>query len=420
VKDADSPVAAHGGYLRTFCVTLALVLTGIALFNFCMDPYSLFAHGFDARWNRIKTRPESNIGAVKLLNAESAQPRALILGNSRADIGFDPGHAAWGAYRGRVYNLAVPGAGIEAARDNFAALLRGGGVEMAVLAVDFQDFVINAGDPLPDGVSRVPDTQELRRKEQLAALFTLGGTLASLGTVHASTAEYPASLRQDGFNPLLDYVPIAKRDGYAVMFQQRLNETAAKYVRGRRGLFPPGAQDSSEFQAFGDVLRLAQEHRVRLVVTTYPYHAQYYLLYRELGLWPAFEQWKRNLVAAVDESVRSAATVAPPVFCDHAALSGPATTMLEESDASGASHWYWEAGHFKKELGDLVLANLLGRPPGHDRTLGACLDGATIGPWLSEQQRILQGFSADHGDLLRQVRQALGRAGWTGNSATGS
>ncbi len=409
MSDAPARNPDHGVYLWRYVLVLLFTLVGVAAFSFWANPYRLFSPTFESAWNRIKPRPESNIASVKLLNADAAAPRALILGNSRAEIGFDPEHPGWGALRGRVYNLAIPGAGIETVRDQFRALLERVDVDTVVFAVDFQDFVLNAGRV--SGESGSLDIDALRRKEQASALLTLAGARDSVRTIQASTAEFPASLRHDGFNPLLDYVPIARRDGYDVMFRQRLNETAANYVRGRKGLLPSGESDSSEFQAFRDVLRLGREHGIRLVVVTYPYHAQYYALFRELGLWSDFEQWKRLLLTAVEENVAAGAvTLEGHGFCDFAAVSVPATSVLEPTDASGASRWYWEAGHFKKALGDRVLAQLLQRDAEGDRDIGACLDSATIDEWLLAQRQRLQEFVSTDADALEQVRAALSRA----------
>jgi hypothetical protein len=409
VSDAPARNPDHGVYLWRYLLVLLFTLVGVAAFSFWANPYRLFSPTFESAWNRIKPRPESNITTVKLLNAASAAPRALILGNSRAEIGFDPEHPGWGVLRGRVYNLAIPGAGIETVRDQFRALLDRVDVDTVVFAVDFQDFVLNAGRV--SGESRDLDIDALRRKERVSALLTLTGARDSIRTIQASRTAYPASLRHDGFNPLFDYVPIARRDGYDVMFRQRLSETAANYLRGRKGLFPPGESDSSEFQAFRDVLRMARDHGIRLVVVTYPYHAQYYALFRELGLWSDFEQWKRLLLESVEENVAAGAvTVADHGFCDFAAVSAPATSVLEPTDASGASHWYWEAGHFKKALGDRLLAQLLDGGEQPDRDFGACLGSDTIDEWLLAQQQRLQEFAFADADALEQVRTALSRA----------
>ena len=37
-----------------------------------------------------------------------------------------------------------------------------------------------------------------------------------------------------------------------------------------------------------------------------------------------------------------------------------AEAVPSEAERGAAMQWYWEAGHFKKELGDLVLARALG------------------------------------------------------------
>lgn len=394
-------------YLRRFLATLAGGLLLVALVNLWVDPYRYFEVLPVSRLTATKVLPQSNIGAVKVLNAIAAQPRCLVAGNSRADIGFDPGHRSWTGCEGKVYNMAVPGAGISRVRDDFESVVVRAPVKLAVIGIDFQDFVLNAypvGTPVRNPR---PQPERLRREERLHALFTLAGLTDSLATLRAASAPYPATLRADGLNPLRDYLAIAAREGYPSMFRQRLNETSANYVRARKGIYPPGASDSAEFEALREILAVAREHDIRLYLVTYPYHAQYYAMFDELGLWPEFELWKRRLLDTVVTADPDGERVQ---LWDFAAVSAPARLPVEDSDQHGSALWYWEAGHFKRALGDRLLDQMFGATTAVEPGMGTRLTPATVDAWLSAQRAALEDFARVAPDQRRDVREALARA----------
>lgn len=96
---------------------------------------------------------------------------------------------------------------------------------------------------------------------------------------------------------------------------------------------------------------------VKLVI--YPYHAQILALFEEAKLWPLFEEWKRQVIKAVEQSKRAHPN-ANIVLLD---FSGFGPYNCEPIPAAGATgdvtKWYWEGGHFKKQLGDIVLARVM-------------------------------------------------------------
>jgi hypothetical protein len=385
---------------------MLLSLASTALFNLWVNPYRLFHVFADGPLTKVKVRPDSSIATVKLLNAVAARPSAVIIGNSRADVGFSPDHPGWVRYRGRVYNLAVPGAGIQGVRDQFRMLIECCEVRVALLGVDFQDFVLNA-EPVGQPARNNASLDALLREQRLRALFTETGVVDSVRTLAASGQTYPATLRADGFNPLLDYIPVAARDGYPLMFRQRLDAVTVNFMRSRTGIFPPGADDSGEFAALRDILRLAREHKVDLHVVMYPYHAQYYLLFERLGLWGEFEKWKRAVLTTCYDSRASGETGSRATLWDFSAFSTESTTPVENSGDRGAGRWYWEAGHFKQALGDKVLDQILGTRSTPEPRLGTQLTPENVDSWLQLQARNLRRFAAAHPDQLAEVDAAV-------------
>jgi hypothetical protein len=399
-------------FLWGFLVTLASVMAATAWFNWQVDPYRLFSASDTAEVTATKIRPEANVASVKLLNAISTQPDVLIIGNSRADVGLDPRNPRLSALGARTYNLAVPGQSIIEQTRAFVSLLERAPVRAVLVGLDFQDFIINARSGAVTDTSDDPDPETLRLREQAKALLTTSATRDSILTFRIPHQRYPRTLRSDGFNPMLDYVGVAERSGYKVMFAQRLGEAAGMYARARLGLFPAGQNDSAEFAALRRLLRAARSHNVRVVLTTYPYHAQYLVLFQELGLWPEFEQWKRLLVETIEREAISATVSSTVELWDFATFSPYATLPIARDAKDGAGQWYWEAGHFKKELGDVMLDEMF-RPavPAATRTMfGTTLTSRNVQSWCADQRTAADAFARNNPDLVRSVRAAIERA----------
>jgi hypothetical protein len=64
---------------------------------------------------------------------------------------------------------------------------------------------------------------------------------------------------------------------------------------------------------------------------------------------------------------------------------------------------YWEAGHFKKELGDLIIDRLLGK----QSDFGIKLDSGNIDSWLAEDRRRVQSLLHTSSPILREVEDLL-------------
>ena len=85
-------------------------------------------------------------------------------------------------------------------------------------------------------------------------------------------------------------------------------------------------------------------------------------IFHEAGLWPVFEEWKRALarIAAEANRSRNVPRVRLWDFSGYNAIS--VEPVPEPADRTTATHWYWEAGHFKQELGDVMLQRMFAEP----------------------------------------------------------
>ena len=379
-------------YLWAWFWWTVLLLGTVVAINIIIDPYGLFRVVDVPGVNRLKSQASERGSLFKQVSLERMHPRGLILGNSRAEIGFDPESPAWPPWARPVFNLAPPGAGISAVTGDFAKALRGTIPKLVVVGLDFLDFRVDpsSGDTFRPPAPGADPSVDLRG--HLSALLTMSALADSLATVRAQHEPYPTSLTEAGFNPKLDYVAIARREGYHALFQQRDQENVLAYMRGPKNIFQTGRRPGPGFDAVDSIIGLAAARDIKLRFVIYPYHAHTLVLFQLTGLWPAYEDWKRELARRID-AAQGASDVQ---LWDFTGLSPYADEQVPRpGDTRSELRWYWEAGHFKNSLGDVLLANMFDTREDGDRW-GHRLTGGDIEELLNEQRVTRHDYERRH------------------------
>jgi hypothetical protein len=351
---------ARQRFARIWILTLIAALGAVALFNRLVDPYALRDGPLFEGINTIKARPDRALSDIKLAQALRISPDALILGNSRADIGLDPAFPGLRALARRPYNMAIPGAGMPTITANLEALLAAGRrPRLVIVGLEFLDYLNAAPAPRrPPAPRTARDLDALH----LQSLFTMAALGDSVSTLRAQHDPHAATIRSDGFNPLNDYTGIAAREGYGALFRQRALENVRRI---RAHDWPADIRATNEHAALARLLELAREHGMRVELMTYPYHAHILGALRREGLIDEFVAWKLAMADTVARAAQQGANVRLWDF----SLVGEqmAEAVPDAGDRRSVTRWYWEGGHFKSALGDLMLARVLapaGAAPG--------------------------------------------------------
>lgn len=403
-------------------VGVGVFLTGLV--NLMVDPYSIYNIVLKRGFNEIKPNAEANSLMTKAHQVLRVKPHTLVLGNSRAEVGFNPESHAWPQALQPVYNLALPGTGpITSLRylEHAAAVKK---PVTVVLGVDFMDFLVSEdagpyrakGKPLPierrllltESGRPNPDYLRQRIEDFFATVLSLDALIDSISTVNAQHARYPADLTERGFNPMRDYEGIAKREGYYAMFRQRDQENVRAYLLRPKNIYAGGKTSSPQLEVLRRIIAVCQEQNAELQVVIYPYHAHLLEIFHEVGLWPLFEEWKRALARIAAEANLSSNVPRVQLwdFSGYNAIS--AEPVPEPADRTTATHWYWEAGHFKQELGDVMLHRMFAEP---DRLVDAAI-GVKLTPENVEQeiQRVRQQrvwYQATYGREALMIRELV-------------
>lgn len=395
-------MAPRRRFARLWLLTLALSLAAVALFNAFIDPWGLHGLVRIDGVNAVKIRPERAIGELKLARALRHRPDALILGNSRADIGLDPAHDTLTTLAQRPFNLAEPGAALTAQVHQLEALLTAGH-RPHLLLVGLELFDLLNAEPLrrTDWRPR-DDLGAQQRVTRLQSVITLSALGDSLLTLRAQHDPHAATLRDDGFNPLRDYEGMAAREGYAPLFRQRAAENARRIGAHR---WPSRLDATADFIALRRLLELADQHDIRVECFTYPYHAHILGTLHRAGLMDEVAAWKQALADTVHAAAAQGANVRLWDFV--AVTPETAEAVPPPGDRHSVTHWYWEGGHFKAALGHRMLERMLGT--GGTENFGRQLPPEAVA--TDTLARDVEALLAARADLDADLDRAFATAG---------
>ncbi|HRH80785.1 MAG TPA: hypothetical protein PLW81_07055 [Thiobacillaceae bacterium] len=390
-------------YFRIWSVTLLVMLLATAAVNYWADPYGLYRDYGDGEW---KPHAATQGALIKPYRVLEAKAQVLVLGNSRAEVGFDPDDPAWPEEFKPVYNLALPGTATRTTRRLFEHALTAHPPQAILLGVDFMDFLLprNARGRDPAEVRRmlssgdVPQRWLTRLHDAAATLASLDALIHSLDTLRSKGRHGIPHLTLAGFNPMHDYQVLARNEGYFALFRQRDAENLRAYRQRPANIHTKGTGSSPAFEDIRAILDNARAHGIQVWVVIYPYHAHLLEIFRIAGLWPLFEDWKRELTHLVALSGRGHAVLWD--FSGHHVYAREAVPV--PADRATEVRWYWEAGHFKKELGHIVLRSIL--EPGQQGP-GAILTPGNIESHLDHLRQAAESYQRDLPALVRELEK---------------
>ena len=419
-------------YVRLFFISTLIAIVLGAAANFLIDPYGL--HRFIDRdgFNRKKPKSGVNGQLVKPYNVQVVRPRTLVLGNSRVEVGIDPQSMLWPATARPVYNMALPASDISAAVRSLQHVLSVAKPEMVVVGIDFFDFLVD--DRQNAAQTRRPieptefdkrllvnadgsrnDLYPLQRiKDFASALFSLNALADSVQTIALQMRNDQQDLTSRGFNPMREYQRFVRVDGHHTLFRQVDTTYLTNYMRSPKAIYRAGSSTSTELDHLRQLIRMSRAAGIRLILYIHPYHAHMLESYRIAGLWPLFEEWKRAVVRIVDEDAAAWPGAAPVDLWDFSGYNEITTERVPAVGERGkAMQWYWEAGHYKREVGELVLARMLAdtRSGGHAPSgFGIKLNRQNLEPHLAATragQQAYQGARQDEIAELENLAQSV-------------
>lgn len=352
-------------YFKVYCSATGLMLLCAVLVNLLVDPYDLFGimslDGFNAR----KTEVSSHIRLSKAKAVKKIKPRSIILGSSRAEVGLDPDHLGW--KHKPVYNLGLSGTNIYETMRYFQHAYAVNRLNQVVLSVDF--FMFNAYQ------KNQPDFDEMRmvatpdgkvnvnvKNEAIPVLLSIDSLIASYNTVRKQEQKNAVSKNNGQLEPEKIFNDVVMNGGHRKAFLK--NErfyTKKNYFpdRDNRFSFNDKTNANSTMEHFRLIAKTSYQKGIDLRILISPCHARQLEVIAAVGLWSRFEEWKKYLVRINEEEALTSGRKSFPVWDFSGYNSYTMEKVPQLGDNTTQMDWYVESSHYNKDLGDLVLSEVL-------------------------------------------------------------
>jgi len=391
----------------------------VLLFNWVVDPLDIYRVVKVKGFNAYKTTYKSYARVAKPIQIEQNHYQRLALGSSRTEIGIPIYGTAWDRLGGPGFNAALNGANV----DTLYAVLH-----HAVQVSDLQDVLIG----LDFGMFNGMQTQGFEYEELMAdgpgLLDKLRRHLKAFGLTLFSPATTAASVKTLRHQGEMDHKyhdtgqqnnerEIKKNAslGYRTRFEHFENASLLSYWTPCRdnGFRYDNGHGHDAMAVFRSMLMLTQEKPFSIQLFISPVHARLLETLSAGGLWPAFEQWKRDVLAVIEE-VRTQ-TGADIQLWDFSGYHHFAVEPLPEPGQFMT--YYLDGSHYTDAVGGVLLNTIYGdaKP---DASFGVLLTPQTIEDHLqeirSEQKTYRQEHREQYDDIQRRAEGFLEKRRLTG------
>lgn len=354
--------------LRAIYYSVLLSVAVLAV-NFVVDPYAIFGSPRISGLNNFKVDINDHSRLMKKYQPLFGTYNAIVVGNSRVELGMRPSHTCFSDSGMSVYNLGMPGADVRMQLEYALNVVQKQPIKTILLSVDFTDFISpspsrqvtgssllgNPGGEFRYTAAGAPNPQHLPKvaREYFKSLFSLDALIASVRTVALQSPTAP-DRDTNGFNPGRDFEESVRVEGPRALFDQKMQELRAKYSQPWY-LRDADGQLNSAFEDLDAFLSLVGERGIRVYLFTNPFHDLYWQMLRDQGHMPTYEDWRRSIEDLANRH-KDNSVVLWDFSMDSAYLheSVPAGGVK-----SGALQWFWEPAHYRQQLGDLMIEAML-------------------------------------------------------------
>lgn len=357
--------------LRTLLFSFMVAVAVVAV-NFAVDPYGIVGAPRISGLNKFKVDINEHSRLMKKYQPLFETYNAIIVGNSRVELGIRPSNVCFKKSGMTVYNLGIPGADVRMQLEYALNLVHQQPIQTIFMSVDFTDFISSSVKPSPNDESILqkatgefrytprgghnPDYLLTATREYVKSLFSLDALITSVRTILLQSPSAP-DRDSAGFNPGRDFEEAVRVEGPHALFEQKMQELRAKYSRPWY-LRNADGQLNSAFEDLDAFLSLVGERGINVYLFTNPFHELYWELFRAYGHMPAYADWMQSMEELARKHQDS--TV---VLWDFAMDSDYLHEQLPGSGVkSGPLQWFWEPAHYRYQLGDMMIEAMLSEP----------------------------------------------------------
>ncbi len=324
---------SYGRFNLTLLASIFLPLSLITGINIFINPYNIFDSPTVSGFNQGKPPLLKNARLMKSVQITKVKPKTLLLGSSRADYGLNPNNE--NLIHQPAYNAALPAATpYEMRRMLQHTLVNQPEIKTVIIGLD--EFMFNElNKDFTEVEEHRLEKKHIDIKDILNTTLSYQALAASLETINYSR-QHP------------NHIPYNDR-GHLNL--RPVDQDSSQRMRLFRGTlrsfytnFPVYKMSQESLAEIQNIIRICQENQIDCHFFLSPPHATHLQAIYHAGQWPAYEQFKREIVKIT------------PVW-DFSGFNSITTEPLNRDIKN-----YIDSSHYRSEIGDMIISKMLDNP----------------------------------------------------------
>lgn len=337
-------------YLKIYIISVGVILL-LVLFNAIIDPYGIFTFSTISSEKWTKVEMVNNVKLHKSINVSRLKPKAVAIGTSRTAFGIDPDNSIWAKSFKPNYNLSLAGGNVYIAYRYLEHAHTISPLKQVIFGLDFFTFNIHrpqASDYRGDFLIVNDDgsyNPQYKRNILSASLLSTTALEASFNTI-TEKDNSNITISDNG----LFIGPTWKGHLHKSFIAMEELYFQHVYLAGKNKeyAFLNPKSGASSLEDFRKLIIYCSQQDIDLKLFISPLHARHQEVIKTLGLWPLFEQWKREIVTILaNEDYTSE-------LWDFSGYNSVTT----DSIGSDSNNYYRDSTHYHPIIGDMILSRL--------------------------------------------------------------
>lgn len=388
------PAADWHNYLAVFCSCSVVVIAGVAALNYQVDPYLIHQWG-TPQVQRLRPDRERLSAWGKTYALAKLRPAVIYAGNSRTELGLP---TQTPLFDGKVvFNGALSGASLGDALDMVRHAAVVSRLDTVVWGVDAPSFSMEIGNTEFDRELVASDRYYLWRRGLLNVKrgLTMDMTMDTLRLLNGSYG-------QSCHSSLALY---GQRDEACVMDRIGRWGATGKGMLPRTREFVRGAGPTPQaMQALDASTRALCRDGTRLRLYVNPTHAMTIDALYWSGKWPALEAWLGWLAELAQARRNEGCDLRVYAFSGFNRIT---TEAIPQVSGREQMQYYWEASHYRVNVGHMILARMFGGGQADAGGFGAELLPSAMPAYLAGQRAARDRYHLVHAEETRLARKAV-------------
>lgn len=390
---------SHKSFLKIFFTLIVGGMGSCWIFLFLIDPYAISGMPEFLGWNNPRTAfGSTSLRATKIFRSYIVQPKAIVIGSSRALTGISTEHKCWEPYA-PAYNMAVAGTTVSEQATYLKFAIDKFKINVAVIGLDF--FMFNARANKGAG----PFSSSELSRLYVNSYFSSDAIRDGIRTVLSSNMPFSPELALSGQQMISPSYILSKPGGYQAAFHAtEIDYLASVWWGGGKKGFDFTQGNTNVFDIFREQVRHAYETGTEIKFFISPQHVRLIAALHITKLWPYFQYWKQEINKINEHEARKARRAPFPIW-DFAY----ANTYTKEALRFDGTEmvYYLESSHFTEKLGDLVLDRILCSTKKGTADFGVLLASNNINTHLKETELSLLAWEKSHVQEVNELNKAF-------------